>query len=159
MKLYLRQAGRHHQVDVRREADGFVVTIADRTHAVRPLGGGMWEIGGERVKVYSTARGDHTHAVTAGHGFTFTREHRDESGHSLEAALSPQVTAPMPGKVTQVLVEPGAEVASGDPLLILEAMKMENRLVAEAAGTIREVNVGPGEMVNGGQVLLVIDYH
>jgi len=64
----------------------------------------------------------------------------------------------MPGKILQVLVQPEDRVSTSDPLLILEAMKMETRLVAEAAGTVREVRVSPGDMVNGGQTLLVLDY-
>jgi biotin carboxyl carrier protein len=64
----------------------------------------------------------------------------------------------MPGKVLQVFVRPGDVIASGDPLLILEAMKMENRLTADAAATVQEVRVAPGAMVDGGQVLVVLDY-
>ena len=75
------------------------------------------------------------------------------------AALAPpEIVAPMPGKVVQVLVKPGDQVESGDGLLILEAMKMENRLVAEAVATVAEVRVSEGDMVEGGQVLIVLRY-
>jgi len=67
------------------------------------------------------------------------------------------VKAPMPGRVTHVSVRPGDTVAAGDPLLVIEAMKMENEFKARAAGTVRDVRVSPGQAVNPGDVLLIID--
>jgi biotin carboxyl carrier protein len=60
--------------------------------------------------------------------------------------------------VTQVLVQTGQRVEAGEGLLILEAMKMENRIVAEAAGTVEEIRIAAGDMVDGGQVLAVMQY-
>jgi 3-methylcrotonyl-CoA carboxylase alpha subunit len=74
------------------------------------------------------------------------------------ALASPQIVAPMPGKVLQVLVRVGDSVAAGDGLLILEAMKMEYRMAAEAAGTVRAVHVAGGQMVDAGAVLIELDY-
>lgn len=71
---------------------------------------------------------------------------------------SPQISAPMPGKVLQVLVCEGQEVVSGDGLIILEAMKMENRIVAEAPAVVKRVHVADGQMVDGGQVLIELEY-
>jgi pyruvate carboxylase subunit B len=62
--------------------------------------------------------------------------------------------APMPGLVVRVQVQPGAQVAAGDPLVVLEAMKMENELKAGAPGTVKSVRVAPGEAVEKGQVLV-----
>ena len=56
----------------------------------------------------------------------------------------------MPGKVLQVLVEPGHTVEEGQPLLVLEAMKMENVIKATAAGTVSEVPVNEGDAVEKG---------
>jgi biotin carboxyl carrier protein len=80
------------------------------------------------------------------------------STHRMAMVASPEIIAPMPGKVLQVLVHPGDRVSAGDGLLILEAMKMENRLTAEAAGCVSEVRVAAGDMVEGGQVLAVLAY-
>ncbi len=66
------------------------------------------------------------------------------------------VQAPMPGKILNVKVAEGASVRSGDILLILEAMKMENDIMATVNGTVKSVNVGVGDSVNTGDVLLVI---
>ena len=65
--------------------------------------------------------------------------------------------APMPGLVLQLLVEEGEEVEAGTPLVILEAMKMENVLKAEGAGTVKRVQVKKGEAVEKRQVLLIIE--
>ncbi len=61
--------------------------------------------------------------------------------------------APIPGLVVKVLVAPGQEVVEGEPLLILEAMKMENELRAPHAGIVHEVRVAAGAQVALGQVL------
>jgi len=67
-----------------------------------------------------------------------------------------EVNAPMPGKILQVKVKEGDSVAEGDTLLILEAMKMENEIVANASGSIKKINVAVNDMVDTGDVLLVI---
>lgn len=64
------------------------------------------------------------------------------------------VTAPLNGKITQVLVKAGDAVAAGDTVVMLEAMKMENSITAEAAGTVKAVLVNVGDQVDGGQALV-----
>jgi urea carboxylase len=65
------------------------------------------------------------------------------------------VTAPFTATVWQTVAEPGAVVAEGDPILSLEAMKMESKVSAPAAGTL-EIYVKPGEQVAPGQVLAAV---
>ncbi|HEY8378322.1 MAG TPA: biotin/lipoyl-containing protein [Nannocystis sp.] len=67
------------------------------------------------------------------------------------------VKAPMPGRVVRVLVQAGMAVEPGAPLVIVEAMKMENELLAVAAGVVRVVHVGEGVAVEAGQALVEID--
>ncbi len=67
------------------------------------------------------------------------------------------ITAPMPGTVIRVLVEPGAEVAARQPVVVLEAMKMETPLVSPYAATVRAVHVAEGDRVAGGAVLVELD--
>ena len=64
--------------------------------------------------------------------------------------------APMPGKIIDIKVSPGQSVAKNDVVLILEAMKMENEIVAESAGTIAALHVAKGDMVNPGDPLFTI---
>lgn len=66
------------------------------------------------------------------------------------------ITAPMPGTVLKILVNVGDEVVANQPLLILEAMKMENEIVANKAGVVEAIAVAQGEMVNPGDSLIGI---
>ena len=68
-----------------------------------------------------------------------------------------RVTAPMPGRVVRVLVKPGDEVAGRQGLVVVEAMKMENELVAARAGRIKEVAVAEGQSVETGRLLIVVE--
>jgi len=65
--------------------------------------------------------------------------------------------APMPGVVTRVMVSSGDEVRKGQPLVALEAMKMEHLVRAPRDGRIRQVNAQPGQMVAGGAVLVEME--
>jgi acetyl/propionyl-CoA carboxylase alpha subunit len=84
----------------------------------------------------------------------------------IELPRFPSVTAehdpgslksPLPGRVIRVLVQTGSSVAPGDPLLIVEAMKMEHEIVSPTAGAVAELRVEEGEQVETGMVLAVID--
>ena len=67
------------------------------------------------------------------------------------------LTTPMAGTVVKVLVEAGAEVKSGETLLVLEAMKMETEVTAPKDGKVKSVDVAVGDAVQGGQVLIEWD--
>ena len=66
------------------------------------------------------------------------------------------VAAPMPGKVIAVLVAEGDAVEAGQPLVLVEAMKMETTLAAGIGGTVRRVAAQPGQLVDAGQVLVEV---
>lgn len=66
------------------------------------------------------------------------------------------MTAPMPGTILRILVGPGETVAENQPLMILEAMKMENEVVANRSGVIGAIHVTQGQMVNPGDALVTI---
>ena len=66
------------------------------------------------------------------------------------------VNAPMPGLVVGVPLEPGATVAAGQTVVVLEAMKMENDLASPIAGVLKEVRVTKGQTVDQGEVMVVI---
>lgn len=72
-------------------------------------------------------------------------------------ALKPELVSPMAGKIVQVEVEEGDEVEEGQTLLIIEAMKMENEIRAEAATTIKKINVSANDTVDPGDVLIEFD--
>jgi biotin carboxyl carrier protein len=67
-----------------------------------------------------------------------------------------RVKAPIPGLIARLLVAPGAPVEIGQPLLVLEAMKMENEIRASRSGIIADLRVQPGQTVTMGEVLAEI---
>ena len=72
------------------------------------------------------------------------------------AADGTKVTSPMPGNILAVNVTPGQAVKEGDVMFILEAMKMENEIVAPVSGTVKQVLVSKGAVVETDAVLAVI---
>lgn len=118
--------------------DGWAeVAIAERTVAV------PFSAVGERVEFLLEGeiwRAD----VSAGAGARRAR-HAD---HSLDA--------PMPGQVLKIFVEVGDRVAKGDPLIVLEAMKMEHQIVAPFAGLVESIACSVGELVQPGVDLIVL---
>jgi len=70
--------------------------------------------------------------------------------------MSTEVLAPMPGKISKIIVKVGDSVAEDDELVILEAMKMENPICATAGGEVKEIKVKVGDAVEADQTLVVI---
>ena len=68
-----------------------------------------------------------------------------------------RIKAPIPGLVTRLFVEPGASVEAGAPVLVLEAMKMENEVRAPKTGIVRQVLVKPGQSVKLFELLVAIE--
>ncbi|MBM4186567.1 MAG: biotin/lipoyl-binding protein [Gemmatimonadetes bacterium] len=83
-----------------------------------------------------------------------TRHIRSLVGEGKGTAGPATLKAPMPGLVVRVLVAPGQTVAAGQPLLVLEAMKMENELKAPGQGVIAQVLVQPGQATEKGAPLV-----
>ena len=99
-------------------------------------------------------------AVVAGSGGVAAKARsprRAGSGGAAAVVGSGQVAVPMQGTIVKVLVEVGQEVEAGQPVVVLEAMKMENQINADKAGTVKEIKVKPGDTVGGGDVVVVID--
>jgi methylmalonyl-CoA carboxyltransferase small subunit len=76
---------------------------------------------------------------------------------SVQAASANAVVAPLAGSVAKILVEEGEEIASGQVLLILEAMKMETEITAPKAGTVARILVEKGTAVQAGEGLIELD--
>jgi biotin carboxyl carrier protein len=68
-----------------------------------------------------------------------------------------RIKAPIPGQISRVFVEPGQQVEPGQPILILEAMKMQNEICATRAGSVKLLNVAPGQGVLLNDVLAEIE--
>lgn len=68
-----------------------------------------------------------------------------------------RITAPMSGKIVRVLVAEGQQVAAGEGLVVVEAMKMQNEIKSPKAGVVSKVAVQTGQAVNSGDALLVVE--
>jgi biotin carboxyl carrier protein len=87
------------------------------------------------------------------------RDPRDRSGQSgrVSTAGPVEIRAQMPGKVIKVLVETGASVETGEGVIIVEAMKMQNEMKSPKTGVIRKIHTAEGATVIAGEALMVIE--
>lgn len=76
---------------------------------------------------------------------------------SVAPAGADAMPSPMPGTILRILVNVGDTVAENQPLMILEAMKMENEIVASKAGVVSGIHVANGQVVNPGDALITIN--
>lgn len=108
------------------------------------------EVGGKRLEVVLPA----ALAARAGRRAAPKRPAARRSGaRAATAASGASLTSPMQGTIVKVAVEDGAEVAEGDLIVVLEAMKMEQQLVAHKAGTVSGLSAGVGATVGAGAVI------
>ncbi|MCD9623354.1 acetyl-CoA carboxylase biotin carboxylase subunit [Rhabdothermincola sp. EGI L10124] len=120
------------------------------------------EVNGKRfsVKMYipESQAGAVVAAGAAGAGAAPARARRGGgSGAGAAGGGSGAVSVPMQGTIVKVLVEVGQEVEAGATVCVLEAMKMENNITADKAGTIKEIKVAAGDSVGSGDVVVVIE--
>jgi biotin carboxyl carrier protein len=135
--------------------------------------GRPYEIGGARPEegayllfvgdtVYEARVSSATNALQVSlRGKTFTatiidRKHRRGGADHSDTAQK-QLIAPMPGKVVRLLLEVGDEVAAGQGIVVVEAMKMQNEIKSPKAGRVLELRVGEGDTVAANQILAVIE--
>ena len=137
-------------VDARRSGEsGVSLLFPDQSHegvsvdfAQGPLPGEMLAyLGGRNVAVSVNGRRTGRASVDSGAG----------------AQGEQKILAPMPGRVVRVLVAAGDEVQARQPIVVVEAMKMENELRSPRAGRVKDVAVTPGTSVEAGRVLVVIE--
>lgn len=119
--------------------DGRPITLT-----VEPMGPGRWRVGRAGLAPGIEVLDERLRHI------------RSLTGNGARKGGSGVLKAPMPGLVVRVEVEPGQQVTAGAPVVVLEAMKMENQLVAPATGTVTEVRVKAGATVERGAVLVEI---
>ena len=167
--------GRTRRVALTRSGDDFAVTVDGRTHQVQAtrIDAQRWSLlvsapgrsdtPGRRVSHDVTIASDSTGSLTVHVGstpVTVAVNGRRRWGRKDDGAVAgsgPQrLAAPMPGKVVRVLVAPGETVKARQPLVVVEAMKMENELRAGRDGTVSEIHAREGVSVDAGALLIVI---
>jgi acetyl-CoA/propionyl-CoA carboxylase biotin carboxyl carrier protein len=115
------------------------------------------EVNGKRFDVNMWVPETPAVAVAAGAAPKKTKRGGSGGSGGGSAIASGSVEAPMQGTIVKVLVEVGQTVEVGAGIVVLEAMKMENQINAEKAGTVKEIKVSTGDTVGGGDILAVIE--
>ncbi len=163
MELWIKLGEREERVRVRRAGDAYEVTVGDVVHQVdaAALGRGIYSlrIEGVQHEVVVRPNGEERLQI-AGASATWDVEIAEPLAH-LAATTGGgdnrrrhrKVAAYMPGRVVAILAEVGAEVVAGQGIIVLEAMKMQNEILAEADGTIQAIFVQNGQAVEGGDPL------
>ena len=166
MKYYVRIDGEEHEVVL--DGDGVHVDGEDVSARVEEIDGSpvrMVKVGDEvhRVVVRRGAtRGEYTLWLD---GYRFDVDALDERSRAIRALsgsaagpLGPApLKAPMPGLIVRINVLAGDQVQTGQGLVVMEAMKMENELRAQAAGKVKSVVVTPGMAVEKGALLIELE--
>lgn len=163
--------GRTRAVSVERAGgDRFRVTVDGTTHVVDAARAGEFGLSllldganssSREVHVTPSGRPGELLALIDGRTVNVTMNGRRSRRRGADAAGAgsgeQKIAAPMPGRVVRVLVSPGEEVAARQPVVVVEAMKMENELRSARDGRVREVVVAEGQSVEAGAVLVVVE--
>jgi len=153
------EAGTEHVVSLRFLPAGLRLAIGDRDYSTsgERLADGrlLVSLGDRTVKARAVREGSDWHVFWEG-DYRRLRLREELEGLDVDAADG-SLAAPMPGRVVAVLVNSGARVARGAPLVVLEAMKMEHTITAPADGVVRTVYCATGDQVAEGTQLIVFD--
>ena len=159
------------RVQVRRDQDNFVVTIDDRPYTVQAelIGPGQLQITMNN-KVYTCAiaqEGNRRFVFLDGKLYELrkiekpaytTYEHSSPADSTILSDYSEgDVISPMPGRIVKLLVQEGDIVESGQDLLIVEAMKMENRIKSPYSGRVTCIHFQEGDQISDGAPLMEIE--
>jgi biotin carboxyl carrier protein len=158
--MKLKRAGDPREFDVElvsRQGTALRVRIGQQEiiaeFAPNAAGGGTLSIDGRRYQTFGVRRKDSILVAVGPASFEF-KSAEDSSRRRARGLAAPEIVAPMPGKILKVLVRDGDLVDAGQPLVVIEAMKMETTLAAESAAVIKRVRVAVGETVDHGSVLI-----
>lgn len=169
MRVHVEQAGRIRQVTVAAgdapdtvevRVDGRVMSCQVREHAPGHLSLRLPDGSMHDLVVETESAPGHRVVHVEGRRLPLVVSTRPPRGGSAGPAGSNgpvRVLAPMPGKVIRILVKVGDQVQARQPVVVIEAMKMENALSAGRAGTIKEVLAQEGASVEAGRLLVIVE--
>ena len=145
--------GRAYRAQGKRTGKGISVEVEGREFLI-DLEGTSLSIDGKehKVEIRNLRRGrpSWSHASGDEEGAGAGKAHHKVSGG--EGIIQP----PMPGRVVSIKVNVGDQVDLGSPVLVLEAMKMQNEIVSNTKGVVREIRVSEGDLVESGDIMVVI---
>ncbi len=137
---------------------GSTATVADGESEAKVQRDVDVEVNGKRFSVKVFVPESQAGAVVAGGaGGGSSRPRRSAGAGAGAGSGSGSVAVPMQGTIVKLLVEVGQEVEAGATVCVLEAMKMENNITADKAGTVKEIKVAVGDSVGSGDVVVVIE--
>jgi biotin carboxyl carrier protein len=167
MKYYVKINGKEFKVDVADRDNGLVGHMNGRSYEVNHAEieeGSKYSviIDGESFNVSMNQTDTHMDLIVGGHLYPAqVMDERERGALALEQAKAgsgrQMIKSVMPGIVRKIFVAEGMKVETGKPLLILEAMKMENELCAEKGGTVTQVHVTEGQTVNSSDPLVALE--
>lgn len=154
---------RHEEQVIEAKPTEFNITMHGETYNIKVTGSGHKDQ--ETRPFYVTVDGvpEEISVEVLEEIFTEAENGSKKSSRATSSSQRPRASAPghvttsMPGTVVDVLVEEGADVNAGDPLLVTEAMKMESEIQAPIAGKVVAVNVAKGDQVNPDEALIEIE--
>lgn len=172
-KYFVRQADDEFQVDIEEQSQGALrvwLNGKERQVDVQDLPGGMqsllidgvsYDVDFEQAKAKTeleTALNVLVHHSVVPVTVMNERHHRlqELAGSSAAGLSSGEISSPMPGKVIKYLVAAGEQVKSGQGLVVVEAMKMENEISSPLDGEVSELRAEPGAAVESGAILMLI---
>lgn len=158
MKLKRTDGGGEFDIEIlAREGDTFRATIGGRevSASIEPAadGGAVIVFGGTRHRVFGAKIRDRILVAAGPASFEF-KQVEEGRAHGHHGLMAHEITAPMPGKLARILVSEGQQVAAGDAVAMMEAMKMEIPLLSESDAIIKKILVTEGQMVDHGAVIV-----
>jgi acetyl/propionyl-CoA carboxylase alpha subunit len=152
--------GRDYRIQIDESAHPGTFHVEGRTIPFRVIAahsnGGIIEMDG-RTFVFYIHRDRNFHSVWVnGRTVRLERVGKQRSSDSAATVVGGEVVAPMPGKILRVEVRKGDAVSERQAVLTMESMKMENTLLAPAAGRVDDIRCSEGQVVDAGAVLLTI---
>jgi biotin carboxyl carrier protein len=158
--MKLKRQDDSHDIDaalISRDESTIRVRIGDREIVAEFTpnadGGGILTVDWRRYPIFGARRKESIFVSVGPASFEF-KPAEGLARRPARGLAAAEVIAPMPGKVLKVLVRDGDLVEAGQPLVVIEAMKMETTLVAESAATVKHVRVEEGQTVDHGAVLI-----
>ena len=152
-----------HELSVTPSAAGLSVRLigadgeARQVRVLRALPDPMLLVDGRVVRLNLSRLGKQGESSQRGDRLNFEFDRRRAASTAKAGSHAAEVRAPMPGRIVTVPVSVGESVKSGQALIVIEAMKMQNELLASAAGRVAEVHVRSGDTVERGAVLLRLE--